>query len=535
MASDPSTFSPIGVDAMGGGYFMAGSSSYGGGGIMSAEVPHFHHPGVLLDQGGFGFGGLGNAAVVGGAATAADLGAHYAANNIVLASFASQLLANAPAPPRDDRAGGRTPPDEMDEELYGVAGCDSRVAASLRCPSQSGAMAVWSSPSSSKKPYGIWTSAGGPAHEPYHLAAAGLSDAGGLRYPLAACSGGNASAAAASELSLTLCSNSIASSDSALNATEQCSSGASRSALTELPRARSRMALHFAAVVARSRYAAVVQDLLNDVVGHMLDGVADVTDDSCSGIGSVGAPSAVSSNRFMASTEDAGARWGQAQRVRSNLLKTLQLMDEKYNQCLDEIQSTTARFNTLMHSPPGGGGICAPFAHRAVSAMYRGLRRRLAGEIMAAASRASCWGESSSSVTVAAGGDVERSWESAFIQKHWSAQQLRRTEQQCWRPQRGLPEKSVAVLKAWMFENFLHPYPKDHEKDVLAARSGLTRNQVSNWFINARVRLWKPMIEEMYQDLKRSSGAGGGGHGPAMEPQQHLSKRRICELEDGGQ
>jgi len=136
-------------------------------------------------------------------------------------------------------------------------------------------------------------------------------------------------------------------------------------------------------------------------------------------------------------------------------------MDQKYNQCLDEIQSTTAKFNTLMHSPSGagnGGSICAPFAHRAVSAMYRGLRRRLAGEIMAAASRASCWGESSSSVTAtAAGGDVERSWESAFIQKHWSAQQLRRAEKQCWRPQRGLPEKSVAVLKAWMFENFLHP------------------------------------------------------------------------------
>ena len=24
--------------------------------------------------------------------------------------------------------------------------------------------------------------------------------------------------------------------------------------------------------------------------------------------------------------------------------------------------------------------------------------------------------------------------------------------------------------------------------------------QISNWFINARVRLWKPMIEEMYKD-----------------------------------
>lgn len=24
--------------------------------------------------------------------------------------------------------------------------------------------------------------------------------------------------------------------------------------------------------------------------------------------------------------------------------------------------------------------------------------------------------------------------------------------------------------------------------------------KVSNWFINARVRLWKPMIEEMYKE-----------------------------------
>jgi hypothetical protein len=102
---------------------------YGGGDIMSAEVPHFHL-GVLLDQGGFGFS-LGNVTVDGGAATAADLGAHGAANNIVMASFASQLLTNAPAPPRDDRAGGRTPSDEMDDELYGVVGCDSHVATSL--------------------------------------------------------------------------------------------------------------------------------------------------------------------------------------------------------------------------------------------------------------------------------------------------------------------------------------------------------------------------------------------------------------------
>lgn len=26
-----------------------------------------------------------------------------------------------------------------------------------------------------------------------------------------------------------------------------------------------------------------------------------------------------------------------------------------------------------------------------------------------------------------------------------------------WRPQRGLPERSVAILRAWLFEHFLHP------------------------------------------------------------------------------
>lgn len=33
--------------------------------------------------------------------------------------------------------------------------------------------------------------------------------------------------------------------------------------------------------------------------------------------------------------------------------------------------------------------------------------------------------------------------------------------------------------------------------------------QVSNWFINARVRLWKPMIEEMYAELNQKKSDEG--------------------------
>ncbi|XP_073134687.1 BEL1-like homeodomain protein 11 isoform X2 [Henckelia pumila] len=79
-------------------------------------------------------------------------------------------------------------------------------------------------------------------------------------------------------------------------------------------------------------------------------------------------------------------------------------------------------------------------------------------------------------------------------------QQIIQNSRQAWRPIRGLPENSVMILRAWLFEHFLHPYPNESEKLMLASQTGLSKNQISNWFINARVRLWKPMIEEMYKE-----------------------------------
>ncbi|KAM5584196.1 BEL1-like homeodomain protein 8 [Rosa sericea] len=78
-------------------------------------------------------------------------------------------------------------------------------------------------------------------------------------------------------------------------------------------------------------------------------------------------------------------------------------------------------------------------------------------------------------------------------------------QQHVWRPQRGLPDRSVAILRAWLFDHFLHPYPTDTDKHMLATQTGLSRNQVSNWFINARVRVWKPMVEEIHMLETRGS------------------------------
>ncbi|KAM3399126.1 BEL1-like homeodomain protein 8 [Capsicum galapagoense] len=88
-------------------------------------------------------------------------------------------------------------------------------------------------------------------------------------------------------------------------------------------------------------------------------------------------------------------------------------------------------------------------------------------------------------------------------------------QQHVWRPQRGLPERAVAILRAWLFDHFLHPYPTDTDKHMLASQTGLTRNQVSNWFINARVRVWKPMVEEIHM-LETRGGPGGDQIGTSI-------------------
>nr|CAB3470683.1 unnamed protein product [Digitaria exilis] len=362
------------------------------------------------------------------------------------------------------------------------------------------------------------------AHAPYHCSSTWFfsGDGGGFRDPFAA--------AAASDLSLRLPAppeSAFSLPAGALNVslTDQSSSEVSCSGLTHASSsvaaaagvfrpssggggggemaARPPGPLHFSQVLSRwPGYSHITQETLDEFVGCLLQDVAGFAG------GEASCPLPMSSCSNTTSSDPSvflGSEEHAHHKLKNDLQKLLQLLDQGCNQWMDEIQSAACKYGGMVR--PGTGVLLAAFANRAVSAMHRRLRARITGEIAAAAAASRRRGSPSPAVTLA---DRERSWESAFIQKHWALRQLRRGDQQSWRPQRGLPEKSVAVLKAWMFENFLRPYPKDNEKEMLAVRSGLSRSQVSNWFINARVRLWKPMIEEMYEDLKKASGGGDG-------------------------
>jgi hypothetical protein len=72
------------------------------------------------------------------------------------------------------------------------------------------------------------------------------------------------------------------------------------------------------------------------------------------------------------------------------------------------------------------------------------------------------------------------------------------------------------ILSEWLYENFYptdtrkRPVPTKVEKKMLAEKTGLTQTQVTDWFVNARARLWKPRVEgivrSVIDELKKKNG-----------------------------
>ncbi|CAH8381771.1 unnamed protein product [Eruca vesicaria subsp. sativa] len=186
------------------------------------------------------------------------------------------------------------------------------------------------------------------------------------------------------------------------------------------------------------------------------------------------------------------------QRRKVKLLSMLEEVDRRYNHYCEQMQMVVNSFDQVM-----GYGAAVPYttlAQKAMSRHFRCLKDAVAVQL-----KRSCelLGDKESAGAASSGltkGETPRLrlLEQSLRQQR-AFHHMGMMEQEAWRPQRGLPERSVNILRAWLFEHFLNPYPSDADKHLLARQTGLSRNQVSNWFINARVRLWKPMVEEMYQ------------------------------------
>ncbi|XP_033114467.1 homeobox protein PKNOX2-like [Anneissia japonica] len=58
-----------------------------------------------------------------------------------------------------------------------------------------------------------------------------------------------------------------------------------------------------------------------------------------------------------------------------------------------------------------------------------------------------------------------------------------------------LPKHATNVMRSWLFQHIVHPYPTEDEKRQIASQTNLTLLQVNNWFINARRRILQPMLD----------------------------------------
>ncbi|CAN4120169.1 unnamed protein product [Withania somnifera] len=187
------------------------------------------------------------------------------------------------------------------------------------------------------------------------------------------------------------------------------------------------------------------------------------------------------------------------QMKKAKLISMLDEVDQSYRQYHYQIQMIATSFEQA--AGIGSSKSYTQLALHTISRQFRCLKDAISGQIK---DTSKALGEEEN-----IGGKIEGS-KLKFVDHHLrqqrALQQLGMLQTIAWRPQRGLPERAVSILRAWLFEHFLRPYPKDSDKIMLAKQTGLTRSQVSNWFINARVRLWKPMVEEMYmEEVKKNN------------------------------
>ena len=77
----------------------------------------------------------------------------------------------------------------------------------------------------------------------------------------------------------------------------------------------------------------------------------------------------------------------------------------------------------------------------------------------------------------------------------------------------SLPAHVVDYLKAWIMspEHISHPYPTEKEKAQMVADTGIEIKRLNNWFVNNRIRYWKPRMEALQRQKQNSLPAGPEG------------------------
>lgn len=126
-------------------------------------------------------------------------------------------------------------------------------------------------------------------------------------------------------------------------------------------------------------------------------------------------------------------------------------VDSRYKQCYHQMQIVVSSFDVT-----AGCGASKPYtalALQTISRHFRCLHDAITGQISATQKKL---GDQDASGNNKGIGISRLRYVDQQIRQQQALQQLGMM-QHAWRPQRGLPESSVSILRAWLFEHFLHP------------------------------------------------------------------------------
>lgn len=89
----------------------------------------------------------------------------------------------------------------------------------------------------------------------------------------------------------------------------------------------------------------------------------------------------------------------------------------------------------------------------------------------------------------------------------------------------NLPFPARKILFNWLVEHLREPYPSEEEKLELARETGLSRTTVNNWFINARRRYVKPLMQGrlvlqsgVFKTVSNEASAATANRSPTSPP-----------------
>ncbi|KZV15362.1 POX family protein isoform 1 [Dorcoceras hygrometricum] len=187
------------------------------------------------------------------------------------------------------------------------------------------------------------------------------------------------------------------------------------------------------------------------------------------------------------------------QKRKAKLLHMLEEVDRRYKHYCDQMKAVVSSFESVAGN--GAATVYSALASRAMSRHFRCLRDGIVSQIKATKK---AMGDKDTAAPGTSKGETPRlRFIDQSVRQHRQFQQMSMMESHPWRPQRGLPERSVSVLRAWLFEHFLHP-----------------------------VRLWKPMVEEMYlEELKEQDGVGAI-QVANVDEDESLQDQNLCTNED---